>query len=152
MRDSGKASGTTRLSTSEMTLNFSCRSASVVVDNDGDAFTYSGGKKLRIVTLGLARGDRKWPLNDGQIPHVRGVRAALGTGYNRVEGNRRASRNGRERPPTRKSLTLRFATFQSLYHLDEPRLEAVVHDHVEAVQLEAVPVGDHHRLHQSDAG
>jgi hypothetical protein len=28
---------------------------------------------------GLARGDRKWPLNDGQIPNVRGVRVALGT-------------------------------------------------------------------------
>ena len=98
MRDSGKASGTTRLSTSEMTLNFSCRSASVVVDNDGDAFTYSGGKKLRIVTLGLARGDRKWPLNDGQIPHVRGVRAQVSTGYNRVEGNRRAWREHAPRP------------------------------------------------------
>ena len=42
---------------------------------------------------GLARGDRKWPLNDGQIPIFRGVRVALGTGSNRVEGNRRTSRN-----------------------------------------------------------
>jgi hypothetical protein len=46
-------------------------------------------KKLRIVTLRLARGDRKWPLNDGQVPHVRAVRAHVSTGYNRVEGNRR---------------------------------------------------------------
>jgi hypothetical protein len=34
-------------------------------------------------------------LNEGRTPHVRGVRVALGTGYNLVEGNRRASRNGR---------------------------------------------------------
>jgi hypothetical protein len=37
---------------------------------------------------------RKRSLNDGQIPTFRGVRVALGTGYNRVEGIRRASRNG----------------------------------------------------------
>jgi hypothetical protein len=41
-----------------------------------------------------ARRDRKWPLNEGQSPSVRGVRVAPGTGYTRVEGNRRASRNG----------------------------------------------------------
>jgi hypothetical protein len=33
--------------------------------------------------------------NDGQIPNVRGVRERVSTGYHRVEGNRRASRNGR---------------------------------------------------------
>jgi hypothetical protein len=33
-------------------------------------------------------------LNDGQIPNVRAVRVHVSTGYNRVEGNRRASRNG----------------------------------------------------------
>jgi hypothetical protein len=37
---------------------------------------------------------KKWPLNEGQIPHSRVVRVALGARYNRVEGNRRASRNG----------------------------------------------------------
>ena len=43
------------------------------------------------------------PLNDAQIPNCRGVHVALGTGYSRVEGNRRASRNGRvsDRSPTR---------------------------------------------------
>jgi hypothetical protein len=46
---------------------------------------------------GLARGDRKRPLNEAQIPHLRGVRVALGTGYNLGEGSRRAWRNGRER-------------------------------------------------------
>ena len=34
-------------------------------------------------------------MNEGQIPNIRVVRVALGTGYNRVEVNRRASRNGR---------------------------------------------------------
>jgi hypothetical protein len=39
---------------------------------------------------GLARGDRKWFLNDGQIPNFRGVCVALGTGSSPVERNRRA--------------------------------------------------------------
>ena len=39
-------------------------------------------------------GDREWSLNDGQIANPNVVRVALGTGYHRVEGNRRASRNG----------------------------------------------------------
>jgi hypothetical protein len=51
-------------------------------------------EKLRIVTLGLARRDREWSLNDGQIPNPSVVRVAPGTRYHRVEGNRRASRNG----------------------------------------------------------
>jgi hypothetical protein len=51
-------------------------------------------QELRIVTLGLARGDRKCPLNERQIPNFRGVRVHVSTGYTRVEGNRRASRNG----------------------------------------------------------
>jgi hypothetical protein len=46
-------------------------------------------------TAKVAQGDRNWPLNDGQIPNFRVVRVALCTGYSRVEGNRRASRNGR---------------------------------------------------------
>jgi hypothetical protein len=33
-------------------------------------------------------------LNEGQIPNTRVVRVTPGTGYHRVEGNRRASRNG----------------------------------------------------------
>jgi hypothetical protein len=32
---------------------------------------------------------------DGHTPNLRDLRVALGTGYHRVEGNRRASRNGR---------------------------------------------------------
>jgi hypothetical protein len=60
-------------------------------------------KRLRIVTLkGLARGDRKGSLNDGQIPNSRGVRVHASAGYSRGEGNRRASRNGRvSSSPTR---------------------------------------------------
>ena len=30
----------------------------------------------------MARGDRKWPLNDAQRPQFHVVRVALGTGYN----------------------------------------------------------------------
>jgi hypothetical protein len=37
----------------------------------------------------------KLSLNDGQILNVRVMRVHASTGYNRVEGNRRASRNGR---------------------------------------------------------
>jgi hypothetical protein len=44
-------------------------------------------------------------LNDGQIPNLRGVRVALGTGYRRVERNRRAWVSS----PTRNPLTSRFA-------------------------------------------
>jgi hypothetical protein len=58
------------------------------------------GETLRIVTRhGGARRDRKCSLNIGRIPNVRGVRVALGAGYHPGEGNRRASRNGRERSP-----------------------------------------------------
>jgi hypothetical protein len=66
----------------------------------------------RYLSLGLARRDREWSLNDGRIPNPDVVRVAAGTGYNRVEVNRRASRNGRvsSRP---KFLTSRFATFLS---------------------------------------
>jgi serine/threonine protein kinase len=45
-------------------------------------------------SLGLARRDRKWPLNDGQIPNPNVDRVDPGTVYYRVEGDRRASRNG----------------------------------------------------------
>jgi hypothetical protein len=47
--------------------------------------------------------DRKGSLDDGLIPNVRGVRVALGTGYDHVEGNRQASRIGlvSDLPPAR---------------------------------------------------
>jgi hypothetical protein len=52
-------------------------------------------KKLRIVTLRLGTARQRMdPLNDGHIPNPNVVRVAFGTGYHRVEGNRRASRNG----------------------------------------------------------
>jgi hypothetical protein len=44
---------------------------------------------------GLARRDRESSLNDGQIPNPNVVRVAPGARYHRVEGDRRASRNGR---------------------------------------------------------
>ena len=40
----------------------------------------------------MARATEKWPSNDGNIPRVRIVRVAFGTGCNTGEGNRRASR------------------------------------------------------------
>jgi hypothetical protein len=76
--------------------------------------TYSECKKSRIVTLRLARGDREWSLNDGQIPNFHGVRVHVSTGYNRVEANRRASRNGRVSDQNPKPLPSRFATCSSL--------------------------------------
>jgi hypothetical protein len=54
-------------------------------------------------------------LNEGQRKHCCDVREALGTGYNRVEGNRRASRNGRASDLPPEIPPLRFATFSSLY-------------------------------------
>jgi hypothetical protein len=73
-------------------------------------------QKLRIERFRVGTG-RQWSLNDGRTPNVRGLRVARGTGYNRVEGNRRASRNGlvSDLPP--EILTSRFATFASLTEL-----------------------------------
>jgi hypothetical protein len=52
--------------------------------------TYSDEKQLRIVTLfGLARRDREWSLNDGQIPNPNGVSVAPGTIVSREIGGRR---------------------------------------------------------------
>jgi hypothetical protein len=46
------------------------------------------------LTLGIsARRDREWSSNDEQIPNFV-VRVHMSTGDNRVEGNRRTSRNG----------------------------------------------------------
>ena len=71
--------------------------------------------KLRIGRLGFGTARQKMALNEGQISRFRGVRVALGTGYHRVEGNRRASRNGGVSSISHpKPLTLRFATFASL--------------------------------------
>jgi hypothetical protein len=54
--------------------------------------------KSRIETQ--ARGNRKWS-NERQFPNFRVVCVALGTGYTRVRGIGRASRNGlvRDLPP-----------------------------------------------------
>jgi hypothetical protein len=55
---------------------------------------FSDGKSCVRSAKGLARGDRKRSLNDGQIPNPSVVRVARGTGYLRVEANQRASRKG----------------------------------------------------------
>jgi hypothetical protein len=51
--------------------------------------------------LGFGTARQKLVLNEGQIPNSCVVRVAFGTGFYRVEGNRRASRNGpvSEPPP-----------------------------------------------------
>ena len=48
-------------------------------------------------------------MNDGQIPNFRVERVPVSTGYNRVEGNRQASRNGRvsDLPPEIPNVTIR---------------------------------------------
>jgi hypothetical protein len=73
----------------------------------------SGGaatKKLRIVTVGLG-GARKWSLNEGHSPNFRGVRVHVSTGYNRVEGDRRASRNASRAISHPKSLRITIRNF-----------------------------------------
>jgi hypothetical protein len=73
-------------------------------------------QQLRIVALGTR--DREWPLNDGQIPNPNVVRIAPGTRYHRVEGKRRASRNGpvSDLPPGIPDVTIRDC-FIELGHL-----------------------------------
>jgi hypothetical protein len=62
---------------------------------------------VRIVTLRVCAGRRKWPY--GQIPNFRGARVHVSTRYNPGEGNRRASRNGRasDLPPETPTVTIR---------------------------------------------
>jgi hypothetical protein len=49
---------------------------------------YSDANVANRNARGLARRDRKWPLNDGQIPNSNVARGAPGSGYHCVEGNR----------------------------------------------------------------
>jgi hypothetical protein len=64
-------------------------------------------------TLGFGTTEKR-SLNEGRIPNPNGVRVAPGTGYHRVEGNRRASRNGRvsDLPPETPNVT----TIRNLFH------------------------------------
>jgi hypothetical protein len=67
-------------------------------------------QKLRIVTVGFGTARQKLALERrNKILNFRGVREDLGTGYDRVEGNRRASRNGRVSvlPPEIPHVTIR---------------------------------------------
>jgi hypothetical protein len=70
---------------------------------------YSDAKVANRNVSVLARGDSEWSLNDGHIPNPNVVGVALGTGYHRVEGNRRASRNGpvSDLPPESPHVTIR---------------------------------------------
>jgi hypothetical protein len=49
------------------------------VVHGGRVASYSGGKKLRIVTLVF--GTARCSLTDGHIPNPNGVRVSPGTGY-----------------------------------------------------------------------
>jgi hypothetical protein len=65
-------------------------------------------------------------LNDGQIPNPNVVRVSPGTDYNRVEGNRRASRNGRvsDLPPEIPNVPIRnFSPSQKLTRVSSPGAE-----------------------------
>jgi hypothetical protein len=57
----------------------------------------------------VGHGATENPLNDGQTPNPNVVRVAPGTGYHRVEGNRRAWRNGpvSDLPPEIPTVTTR---------------------------------------------
>ena len=55
-----------------------------------ESYAAMTSQKLRIEHVRVWHG-----ATENEIPNFRGVRVALGAGYNRVEGNRRASRNGR---------------------------------------------------------
>jgi hypothetical protein len=90
-------------------------------------------QKLQIETLTFRvwHGATDRSLNDGQIPHLHGVRVALGTGYHRVEGNRRASRNGlvSDLPPEIPTVTIRNL-FRRCMHADgspRPPAGALLH-------------------------
>jgi hypothetical protein len=60
-----------------------------------------------------------------QRPHVRGVRVALGTGYNRVEGNRRQRARSLTRNPSKGSQAVRYAStasfLTSVCYIPQPR-------------------------------
>ena len=67
----------------------------------------------QVANRNAKRRDREWSLNDGQIPNPNVVRVAPGTRYHRVEGNRRAWRNGPvKRCPTTKSQPNRYVGFR----------------------------------------
>jgi hypothetical protein len=73
---------------------------------DPSRYRWHGTAKVRGATQHDVRscesddwgGAENGPLNEGQRRNFRVVHVALGTGYHRVEGNRRASRNGPHRP------------------------------------------------------
>jgi hypothetical protein len=58
----------------------------------------------------VSHGATDLSLNDRQIPNFRVVRVALGVGYHRVEGKRRASRNGLVSDPPPETPTVAIRT------------------------------------------
>jgi hypothetical protein len=71
----------------------------------------------RTIRVWQGATENEWPLHKGKLPISRGVRVHVSAGYNRVEGNRRASRNGLvgDFPP--KSITSRSLYAAQRLHL-----------------------------------
>jgi hypothetical protein len=63
-----------------------------------------------LLVFGLGRQGHKWALNEAQRPLSLGIRAALGTGYSRGVGNRRAGERRREFVSLKLSLSLSLST------------------------------------------
>jgi hypothetical protein len=67
-------------------------------------------------------------LNKGQRPKFRGVRAALGSGYNHVEG--KSAGNSRDPPPKKKrNLDPTFAVYQFVADNSHERLWRLLAEH-----------------------
>jgi hypothetical protein len=66
-------------------------------------------RKVANRNVTVRQGRQKMALELLQNPNFRGVRLHVSTGYNRVEGNRRASRNGRvsDLPPETPNVAIR---------------------------------------------
>jgi hypothetical protein len=71
---------------------------------------------MRIGRLRFGTGRQRMPLNEAQRPHFRGVREALGTGYNRRDwaGVAIRPRELRTQLPESESLFVQFAPSESL--------------------------------------
>jgi hypothetical protein len=98
-----------QLPEAEARAAFACIPEACVMDMARSAPPYSAMQKLPTVTLRVWHGATEMALERGTNPKPNVVRLHVSTGYNRVEGNRRASRNGRvsDLPPELPNVTIR---------------------------------------------
>jgi hypothetical protein len=98
-----------RIAKSPYLFNWSMSSAVDLCPNRASAYTDAKVANRDLGVEGLARGRQIWSLNDGQLPNLNVAGEASGTRYHRVEGNRRASRNGlvSDLPPDIPTVTIR---------------------------------------------